>query len=486
VLTAGLEDEWAEMIASAVIYARNTKGLQFRSITPNNEPDILREGIRLSGGTQYVTTLRKLAQKLDTNGLSDVRFIGPDYAVTDTGVLTAMLADPLVMSKVEHFATHGYSVGAGSSGVLSFIENSAYPNRTLWQTEFNVWCSTCDDGTRGNYDWAYCRGTAEYLLSHLSNGVSAGLVYEGYDSYYAHHGAWGFWGLFAVDNENAAVKSYTARKNFYTMAQISKWVRPGAQRVDISGTTAPFSPLLAFKHDELGQVTIVGINTSGSAAALAGSLANLPDVTRLQLCYTTATTNLANGGNVMVSNKTFSTTIPRDCVFTLYGAVPLPLKVTTVNLPLAKVGDPYLFQMAADGGAAPYVWGAVGNASLPSGLTISGNGVLSGVPSNIGEFTFSVTVTDAMNVTIAQPLDLRVSKFEIVLGAPPQSSDEIVTEGFKLTISADAPGTLLIQRTSDFVAWENIRQVTYESGTVEMTDNLTGTNQTHFYRALWR
>ena len=65
-----------------------------------------------------------------------------------------------------------------------------------------------------------------------------------------------------MDEENAAAKSYTPRKNFYTMAQISKWVRPGAQRIRVSGSASPFSPLLAFKHADLGQITIVGINTS--------------------------------------------------------------------------------------------------------------------------------------------------------------------------------------------------------------------------------
>ena len=99
--------------------------------------------------------------------------------------------------------------------------------------------------------------------------------------------------MFAVDNINAPVKTYTPRKHFYTVAQISKWVRPGAQRINVSGTTSPFTPLLAFKHPGLGQVTIVGINTSGSAATLSGTLASLPAVPHLDLYYTSATTNLA-------------------------------------------------------------------------------------------------------------------------------------------------------------------------------------------------
>jgi O-glycosyl hydrolase len=63
-----------------------------------------------------------------------------------------------------------------------------------------------------------------------------------------------------VDDENASIKTYTARKNFYTMAQFSKFIRPGAQRIDISGSTYPFWWMLAFYHpglkDEMRSVNI--------------------------------------------------------------------------------------------------------------------------------------------------------------------------------------------------------------------------------------
>ena len=44
---------------------------------------------------------------------------------------------------------------------------------------------SCENGTKGTYDWTYTRGTAEYLLAHLLNGASGSQVWEGYDSSYA-------------------------------------------------------------------------------------------------------------------------------------------------------------------------------------------------------------------------------------------------------------------------------------------------------------
>jgi hypothetical protein len=78
--------------------------------------------------------------------------------------------------------------------------------------------------------------------------------------------------------------------------------------------------LLAFKHAKFGQITIVGINTSASATTLNGTLAGLPLVPRLELFYTSPTTNLADAGPVLVTNGTFTASIPSNCVFTLTGA----------------------------------------------------------------------------------------------------------------------------------------------------------------------
>ena len=78
-LLPGYEAEWAEMVASLDVYARNTQHLQFSLVAPANEPDAL-DSLRMTSD-QYVTGVHALAQLLDTNGLSDLRFVGPDLSV---------------------------------------------------------------------------------------------------------------------------------------------------------------------------------------------------------------------------------------------------------------------------------------------------------------------------------------------------------------------------------------------------------------------
>jgi hypothetical protein len=66
------------------------------------------------------------------------------------------------------------------------------------------------------------------------------------------------------------------------------------------------------------------------------------------------------------------------------------------TLPTAHVGSHYSRKLSASGGTAPYTFTAD---SLPSGLTLSKRGVLSGTPQKQGTFSITVTATDASKGT---------------------------------------------------------------------------------------
>ena len=84
-------------------------------------------------------------------------------------------------------------------------------------------------------------------------------------------------------------------------------------------------------------------------------------------------------------------------VFTL---TVVKLAVTTTELPTLTEAAPYSQQLTAQGGVTPYKWKVVG--TLPSGLTLSKHGVLSGtVPSTVtpGTYTINVSVKDSTKPT---------------------------------------------------------------------------------------
>jgi len=232
-----------------------------------------------------------------------------------------MMTDPVVMSKLADFGLHGYQgVSAGSAGVYSFLQESAYPNLDFWMTEYNVWCQVCETGGQSMSTWDEFRGTAEYLLSQLANGASGGMVWEGYDSIYRNNNndgeRWSFWGLFAVDDPNAVPKTYTPRKNFYTLSQITKFVRPGAMRIGVSGLVG-LDYLLAFYNTNNGQLTLTGVNPAATPTNLSGMLTSLPDIGSLELYYTDSMNNLVDSATIPVNKGGFAATVPADCVFTL-------------------------------------------------------------------------------------------------------------------------------------------------------------------------
>ena len=324
-LNPGYENDYAKMVAAMFIYACKTQHLQFTSVYPANEPDNYGQGPQMSSA-QLVTMLHDLGELFDANGMSNVVLSGPDTAYINTNWLNAMMGDPYLMSKIAHFDLHSYvGVSPDSTGVYNFIQQSAYPDRHFWMTEFNVWCTSCDNGVSGNGSWTNAQAIASALLGHLANGASAGMIYDAYDS------SWSYWGLFAVDNINATPLTYTARKQFYTFSQISKFVRPGAQRINVSGSTSSLT-VLAFYQAATGQLTLTGVNTAGSARTLSGTLSSLPVVSSLELYYTDSTTNLCDNGAFPVNNRSFTATVPANCVFTLVGSVVPPLLLNPLAL----------------------------------------------------------------------------------------------------------------------------------------------------------
>jgi hypothetical protein len=67
------------------------------------------------------------------------------------------------------------------------------------------------------------------------------------------------------------------------------------------------------------------------------------------------------------------------------------ISITTGNLPEATAGSPYSLTFAASGSAAKS-W-TITSGSLPAGLSLGSNGVLSGTPTSAGNATFTVTVS---------------------------------------------------------------------------------------------
>jgi hypothetical protein len=92
------------------------------------------------------------------------------------------------------------------------------------------------------------------------------------------------------------------------------------------------------------------------------------------------------------------------------------ISVTTQSLPVATAGAPYSTTLAATLGAPPYSWSATG---LPSGLTMSTGGTISGTTTSVGSFLLTVTVTDSNQVSVSPSFTLTVAAAPTITNASP-------------------------------------------------------------------
>src|SRR6266545_3670250 len=115
---------------------------------------------------------------------------------------------------------------------------------------------------------------------------------------------------------------------------------------------------------------------------------------------------------------------------------PLPqpaLQISTGGLPSATAGSAYTATLTTSGGGS-VTW-TVSSGSLPAGLSLGSNGVLSGTPTSPGHYTLTVRVADGSR-SASKQFDLVVVD-KLTASAPAAQTWEV---GRPLQISIDATG----------------------------------------------
>jgi putative Ig domain-containing protein len=111
----------------------------------------------------------------------------------------------------------------------------------------------------------------------------------------------------------------------------------------------------------------------------------------------------------------------------------LTIKQNALSPKATFLNEPYSFQLSADGGGTQ-VW-SLKSGSLPAGMSVNPNGLVSGTPTATGDFTFVVQVTDT-NRTDTETFTLTVVE-RLKITAPPSPSAEV---GVPLALALKSTG----------------------------------------------
>jgi|SRR5579863_678024 len=123
-----------------------------------------------------------------------------------------------------------------------------------------------------------------------------------------------------------------------------------------------------------------------------------------------------------------------------------PIVVRTTTLPKAFLRRPYEIRLDASGGITPLHWEVI-EGKPPAGIVLARDGVLSGAPTETGEFRFTVTVTDSgkpaaqqkqqLSLTVVTPLLVEWKKYPKVTGQRLEGSIAVsnqTEQDFDLTV----------------------------------------------------
>ena len=117
-----------------------------------------------------------------------------------------------------------------------------------------------------------------------------------------------------------------------------------------------------------------------------------------------------------------------------------PVAITTLALPNGATNTVYSATLTAAGGSSPYTWSKT-SGSLPPGLTLSGDGVISGTPTTTGTFNFVVQVSDGGTPVLSASKSLSITIARLFAITTTSLSNGILNMAYTGTLTATS-GTL--------------------------------------------
>ena len=278
--------------------------------------------------------------------------------------------------------------------------------------------STLTSGTVGDgytYQIETSGGQAPITFSLVSGALPSGLILSSSGSITGTPLTAGIWN-FTVRATDSCVLALRISKKSVSDKSFSITINPAAC------PSLSYTSPATLSTGTVGQVYSYQLQTSGGQTPITfsfvsgslppglnlsstGLISGMPTSSGNYSFTASATDSCAGGAQIVQGN--FSIAVdPAPCI---------PLSITSPStLSTGNVGDGYSYQLQTAGGQAPIIFSHT-SGSLPPGLILNSTGLISGTPTVIGTYNFTVTVTDSCAAG-AQSLQ---GNFSITVNAAP-------------------------------------------------------------------
>ncbi len=253
-----LATQWSAAYAQyfeKFIQAYGAAGLPIDTISLQNEPLYVPTdypGMGMSATQQTDLIRNYVGPGFAANGIN-TKILAYDHNWDNTSYPEQVLSDPVANQYVAGSAFHGY---AGSVSAQTSVQN-AYPQKGIYFTEFSggTWANNFADNLIYFAENEFIGATQNYaknvMLWNLALDQNGG-PHQG--------GCSGCRGVVTVNNSTGAI---TYNEEFYSIAQASKFVSPGAVRI-YSSTQPGVLDTVAFENPDNTQVLLSANATSQS------------------------------------------------------------------------------------------------------------------------------------------------------------------------------------------------------------------------------
>nr|WP_145406208.1 glycoside hydrolase [Paenibacillus xylanexedens] len=214
-------DAFADYLTEVVKHYRDTWGITFRTLDPLNEPSSdwwkkgnMQEGSHFSNEKQ-AEIIKKTAASLRSKGLDGTVISAADDNSIDETVFNFSLYDQETIDAVQQINTHSYN----GSKMEELRELAGKLGKKLWMSEYG----TGGSEPHNHEDMTSVQELAERIMFDLKVMQPSAWVYWQAVEDEGANNNWGF--IHANFNGD---EQYEMTKQYYGMAQFTKYIRPGA------------------------------------------------------------------------------------------------------------------------------------------------------------------------------------------------------------------------------------------------------------------